>query len=307
VRIAFFLLIGLALPLRAEPPARPHITGIAHAALYVHDVDKAREFYKSLLGYQEPFSRTNDDGTLVLTFIKINDRQYIELFPEKQPGGDRLNHISIETDDAAAMRTYLESRGVKVPATVGKGRIGNLNFNVTDPDGHQVEIVQYLPDGWTLREKGKFMSDDRISAHIRHAGIVVTNLSAAVKFYRDVLGFSETWRGGRSPEQLSWVNLKVPEGDDYVEFMLYPEQPPPDRIGTAHHLCLEVPDIEKAKAIAQQRAIATHYTRPVEVHVGVNRKKQSNLYDPDGTRVELMEPKTVDGFPPPSSGAPPPK
>ena len=42
----------------------------------------------------------NADGTLSLTFIKVNDRQYIELFPEKEPHTDRLNHISIEVDDA---------------------------------------------------------------------------------------------------------------------------------------------------------------------------------------------------------------
>ena len=59
-------------------------------------------------------------------------------FPERQPNSDRLNHISIETNDAEAMRKYLASRGIKTPAAVGKGRIGNANFNITDPDGHTV-------------------------------------------------------------------------------------------------------------------------------------------------------------------------
>ena len=44
----------------------------------------------------------------------------------------------------------------------------------------------------------------------------------------------------------------------------------------------------------------------VQVQTGVNRKRQLNLFDPDGTRVELMEPRTVDGKPAPSSTAPPP-
>ena len=57
----------------------------------------------------------NPDGTLSLTFIKINERQYIELFPERTPATDRLNHISIETDDIEGMRLYLASQGVKVP------------------------------------------------------------------------------------------------------------------------------------------------------------------------------------------------
>jgi hypothetical protein len=38
----------------------------------------------------------------------------------------------------------------------------------------------------------------------------------------------------------------------------------------------------------------------------VNRKRQLNIYDPDGTRVELMEPTTIDGKPAPPSTARPP-
>src|SRR5438132_8528651 len=105
----------------ADPPQRPRITGIAHIALYVHDIGKARAFYKDFLGFDEPFSLDKPDGGLSLTFIKINDRQYIELFPEVEAGSDRLNHISIETDNAEGMRAYLASRGVKVPAQVSKG------------------------------------------------------------------------------------------------------------------------------------------------------------------------------------------
>ena len=41
--------------------------------------------------------------------------------------------------------------------------------------------------------------------------------------------------------------------------------------------------------------------------MGTNRKRQLNLFDADGTRVELMEPRTVDGQPVPPSTAPPPK
>jgi lactoylglutathione lyase len=32
-----------------------------------------------------------------------------------------------------------------------------------------------------------------------------------------------------------------------------------------------------------------------------------NLFDPDGTRVELMEPETIDGQPAPPSTLPPPR
>jgi lactoylglutathione lyase len=242
-----------------------------------------------------------------MTFFKINERQYIELFPESKPGSDRLNHISIETDNAEAMRRYLATRGVAVPKAVGKGRIGNSNFNIKDPAGHTVEIVQYEPDGWTAREKGKHVPGDRISTRMMHVGIIVTELEPALKFYTDVLGFTEFWRGSSNGTELSWVNLRVPDGEDYIEFMLAKEPPPPDRRGTQHHLCLETPDMNAALAALNARPFRQQYTRPLEIRVGVNRKRQLNLYDPDGTRAELMEPVTVDGKPVPSSTAPPPR
>jgi lactoylglutathione lyase len=40
--------------------------------------------------------------------------------------------------------------------------------------------------------------------------------------------------------------------------------------------------------------------------IGVNGKRQINCYDPDGTRVEIMEAGTADGRPVPPSTAPAP-
>ena len=77
--------LGMALgaSLWAQEVKRPPITGVAHIAFYVKDVAAARNFYTGLLGYQECFDLKNADGSLSLTFVKVNDRQYIELFPEQ--------------------------------------------------------------------------------------------------------------------------------------------------------------------------------------------------------------------------------
>lgn len=302
--VAALLTAGL---LAAQDLPRPKITGIAHIALFVKDVEKARNFYSGLLGYDEVFRLNNPDGSLSMSFIKVNERQYIEISPEKQAGSDRLNHISVEVDDAEAMRKYLASRGVKVPEKVGVGRIGNHNFNIKDPAGHTVEIVQYMPNGWSVRDKGKAVPATRVSTHIMHLGIIVNELEPQMKFYREVLGFQETWRGSKDNKTLSWVNMKVPDGDDYLEFMLHDPVPEPTKRGTAHHICLSVPNIEKTLETLKPRAEATGYKRPLEIRTGINRKRQMNLYDDDGTRTEVMEPNTVDGKPTPPSTAPWPK
>jgi catechol 2,3-dioxygenase-like lactoylglutathione lyase family enzyme len=301
---AFLLPASLLL---GQEPARPRILGVAHIAVFAKDYEKSKAFYRDFLGLEEPYSLAKPDGTPAMTFFKINERQYVELFPEAAPGADRLSHISIETDNAEAMRQYLASRGVTVPKTVPKGRIGNSNFNVKDPDGHTVEIVQYEREGWTVRERGKHLPGGRVSNHMMHVGIVVTALEPAMQFYRDILGFSEIWRGSSSGTVLSWVNLKVPDGDDYIEFMLYKDAPAPELRGTAHHLALEVSGAAASVAALEAKPYRKQYTRTIEVRTGVNRKRQVNLYDPDGTRTELMEPFTVDGKPAPSSQAPPPQ
>jgi len=308
--VCAFLTTSMASAVSAAPadkPIRPKILGVAHIALFVHDIEKSRAFYKDFLGYGEPFKLDNPDGSLSLTFIKINERQYIELFPEKEPKTDRLNHISIEVDNAEAMRAYLAASGIAVPAAVSKGRIRNSNFNIKDPDGHTVEIVQYEPDGWSRRDAGKAMDGPRISNRMMHVGISVGRLEPAMKFYGEVLGFQEIWRGSRNGQVLDWVNMRVPDGEDYLEFMLYDQPPSLTQFGTQHHICLEVPDIEKALSELEKRSARKDYTRPLEIRTGVNRKRQLNLFDPDGTRSEIMEPKTVDGKPAPPSIAPPPR
>jgi lactoylglutathione lyase len=307
MKFAFIVLVFITLPLRADDaPTRPPIVALSHIALFVKDIEASRAFYKDFLGFAEPYSLKNDDGTLKLTWIKVNDEQSIELFPEREVGSDRLYHIAVITDDAEGMRKYLAAKGVTVPATTPKGKIGNSNYFIKDPDGHNVEIVQYNNDGWTRLNKGKFMPDTRISTYMRHVGVTVGDLPAAQKFYNDILGFKEIWRGAKQPTELSWVHARVPDGEDFVEMMLYSTPPDMARLGTLHHLCLEVPDIDKAKAMLDERAPKIGYTRALEVRTGVNRKRQLNVYDPDGTRVELMEPKTVDGVPTPPSTAPVP-
>jgi catechol 2,3-dioxygenase-like lactoylglutathione lyase family enzyme len=202
------------------------------------------------------------------------------------------------------MRDYLAAKGVKVPEKVGKGQTGNKNYNITDPDGAIVEIVEYQPDSWTAREKGKFLPDTRISDHIPHVGVLIGSVEAATNFYHGILGFEEIWRGGGGAK-LSWINMRVPDGPDYLEFMLHGPTPEPEKYGTKNHLALTVPDCEKAVAILKARPAAQNF-KIEEVKVGVNRKRQVNLFDADGTRVELMEPVTVDGKPTPPSSAPPP-
>lgn len=308
IRILLLTSILLAPLMAQDAPKRPRITGISHAAFYVSDMAKARAFYEGFLGFQSPFSIPRKDPQEQLVWIKINDRQTVELFPgsEVAADADRLYHIAVEVDDAEAMRLYLQSKGVAVPPKTAVGKIGNKNYFVKDPSGNTVEIVEYLPDGWTKRDQGKFLPDTRISTRMSHVGVMIGQLDEALKFYGDILGFREIWRGAKTANMLSWVNLQVPDGQDYIEFMLYDKYPSLDRVRTLQHICLEVPDVAKAGEILQGRPYPAGSKPATPMATGVNGKRQINYYDPDGTRVEVMEPATADGKPRPPATAPAP-
>jgi catechol 2,3-dioxygenase-like lactoylglutathione lyase family enzyme len=308
VALVIGLVVGCAgkqTPAPGAPPGR--ILGIGHMALYVSDLAAARGFYEDFLGFEEAYSLPRPDGGDRIAFVKVNEEQYLELFAEPPRTDGRVNHIAFYTDDAEALRRSLAARGVTVPAAVGKGKIGNTQFGVVDPDGHNVELLQYQPDGWTARERGKHIPATRVAARIGHLGVLVGALGKSLAFYQGLLGFEETWRGGPSPTALSWVNLRVPGGPDYLELMLYDQLPPPGERGGKNHICLIVPDVTAAVAMLESRPTRRRYGRTIEVKVGINHKRQANLFDPDGTRVELMEPGTVDGKPVPPSPAPPPR
>jgi catechol 2,3-dioxygenase-like lactoylglutathione lyase family enzyme len=309
-----------ALPLlsRAEEdvaPSRARITGLSHVALWVKDLEKSRAFYKGYLGFGEPYTLNNKAGGVLLTWIKVNDHQSIELFPfnDNMPkDGDSLYHIALETDDAQGMLGYLISKGVKgpggkpLPSVAKAGQIGNLNYFTEDPDGHIVEFTQYLPNGWTMQKAGQFMPSDRIATRMSHAGIIVGNLEASLHFYRDILGFREFWRGSSDGKTLSWVNLRTPDGEDYLELMLYGTKPSLRQLHVLNHFCLELPDAAAAGETLRGRKAPEGCPAPTPIHIGRNQKRQINCYDPDGTRVEMMEANTVDGGPVPSSDAPAP-
>jgi catechol 2,3-dioxygenase-like lactoylglutathione lyase family enzyme len=298
-----WLALLLCSSLFAQDVKRPRILGVPHVAFRVHDIEASRHFYKDFLGYSEPFS-IKPDGKLVMTFIKINDHQYVELSPEANPSEPRFVHLALQTDNAEAFRLYLKSKGYPVsdkPAS--KGRIRNTATGVTDPDGNHIDVTQYEPDGESMKDAGKDMSDARISRKMLHAGFYVSKPETA-RFYIDLLGFREFWRGTVDGKTVSYSNLYAPEGDEYVEFILGEPPTTLERKGTVFHIALEVPDMDAAVAKLNANPARKDYKRAIEVKVGKNHKRQCNLFDPDGNRVELMEDHTVDGLPSPMAALP---
>ncbi len=285
-----FIAALLAVVAPGKPVAhRPPIIGISHIGIKTSDLVAAREFYGHILGFQEAFTLDKPAGGLLLTNFKVNDHQYIQVFPGlASPAEDRLSHIAFETTDARALRDYLAAQGVSVPDSLKPAPDGNLSFTVKDPEGHSVEFVEYLEGSLTRRNFGKFLPDTRISEHMIHVGVTVRDRAAADRFYKDILGFHSIWYGGMSDDRVDWVDMRVPEGSDWLEYMLNVRNPSPRTLGVMHHLALGVPSVETS-----YKSVLGRGYKAEKPQIGRDGKWQLNLYDPDYTRAELMEPKPV--------------
>jgi catechol 2,3-dioxygenase-like lactoylglutathione lyase family enzyme len=265
------------------PPARPGITGINHIAFRVTDAAAARRFYGGILGLTESAPAASGHVS-----YDIGSRQRVVLEPGLPAGEDeRLSHLAFETPDVKALAEFLTARGVTV--TQPPERCDPAAIRVADPDGHPIEFVQAA---WPPKASGA-PPERALSKRLLHAGLIVRDEQAAHRFYRETLAFSEIWRGGRPEGVTQWVNMRVPDGTDYLEYMLATSTPDRRQRGSMHHLALLVPDIQAAWEEVGRRHAASPMAQLSPPNVGVNGRWQLNLYDPDGTRTELMEPFRV--------------
>ena len=177
------------------------------------------------------------------------------------------------TDDVNAMKRYLVAKN----AAIVKENSSEQYFAVLDPEGHRIGFVQ-LPESATPSSAS--------GMRIIHAGFVVRDRAAEDTFYKDILGFHVYWHGGMKDGEDNWVDMQVPDGTDWIEYML---RVSPDashkRLGVMNHIALGVLDIHAA----QQQLIKNGWKPTEEPKIGRDGKWQLNLYDPDETRVELME------------------
>jgi catechol 2,3-dioxygenase-like lactoylglutathione lyase family enzyme len=288
-RLLFIVLaFGLAaLRLAADDTNRNfRIPAFYHVGFWVRDIEKSRAFYKTYLGFDEPYVLNRRNGALQMVVIKVNERQVILLFPDAAkilPDGDNLDHLGLETDNIAAVHNYLVAHGVKV-GDPARGHIGDMILSVNDPDGHKFEITQFEPEGQLLKHQGKDLAATRISTHLLTASIAVSNLDASLHFYRDILGFKEIWRDSRTGAPHS-VHLQVPDGTDYLDLRPYEKKPGVDPARAVAQFYLEVPDATKAAETLAGRVKLGGFTLPVMSE----DKHEASCIDPDGTRVVLIE------------------
>src|SRR5258708_8848753 len=83
-----------------------NLAGIAHIAFRVSDLTRSRIFYQKL-GFQQAFVTTKD-GKITESFLKVNDQQFIEIYPQQDPSQSiGIMHVWFEPNDLDTLnRSY---------------------------------------------------------------------------------------------------------------------------------------------------------------------------------------------------------
>jgi catechol 2,3-dioxygenase-like lactoylglutathione lyase family enzyme len=219
----------------AQPVA---LRGITHVAFRIADLQASAAFYRSL-GFEEAF-RFEDGGITAVDFLKINDRQFIELYPrtvDSQPLG--MMHICFETADIEALRNEYLKRNLE-PTAVNKARAGNLLFSIHDPEGQMLEYLQYLPGSLHFEDRGHHLGARRISQRLLRAVANVRDVAAARAFYVSKLAFED--RGDASAPR-----LRIPgDSREEVELQAASGQARP-------RIVFAVPDVARATEELRRR------------------------------------------------------
>jgi catechol 2,3-dioxygenase-like lactoylglutathione lyase family enzyme len=250
----------------ARAQQAPPFNGIAHVAIRVNDFAASRAFYQKL-GFDEAFTLSKD-GVVYESFIKINDRQFIELYPVdvKNPKPGFL-HLCFEGVDLEAIHQDYIDRGLVPKMAVRKAGAGNLLFTMDGPQqptGPQnIEYTQYLPGSLHSNDTGKHLGPDRIANKIVAVTLAMQDPASARDFYINQLNFK--------PIAGDPMDLHMP-GDSGQEIEIAPAS-----IGTQARLTLNADNLGRAGRHLHHEGIAA-----------VKNGATLTVTDPDGN-ILLLE------------------
>jgi catechol 2,3-dioxygenase-like lactoylglutathione lyase family enzyme len=280
ILLMLFLVSLICVPICAfsQSVARPRILGIDHVSFYTTAPDGVKKLYAGMLGLAS--ADPIESGQITRYMVGL---QWVGYSPAPDPKAtDRMDHVAFTTDNIIALRRYLIGKGIKPTQIEGRSD-HSLAFSVTDPEGHRIEFVE------RGKEKPAPDAGSAVSRHMIHTGFVVYHRDAEDHFYHDILGFRLYWHGHDKPDTSDdWVAMQVPDGTDWLEYMLnQPEHMDPQLTGVMNHISLGVADMKKTQAIMESHGWKPNGDEQAEI--GKDGKWQLDVFDPDLSRVELME------------------
>ena len=176
------------------------------------DAAATEHYYKDIIGAAKEPDPENAQGVR----YAVSATQFIEVLPLPAGAGiNRLDHAAFNTDSAEGMRKYLAAKGwTDAGQSVSMAPMEAAGLRCRDPEGNKVQFVQPADNAAAPD------APNAIGHHIIHVGFLVHDRAKEDTFYRDLLGFRPYWFGGMNDTKVDWVSQQVPDGHDWLEYML---------------------------------------------------------------------------------------
>ncbi len=274
--LSCLVLLCLARPQFAQTVHRPKILGISAVHFVSSDLPANSTFFRtclSLVGDGVMSAVTLDYSTF---FLPTGQVIVVSKAPSPPPDSFLVD-ITFLVDNLSQLRAYLTQNHVVFRELPPFLHLGGPILSLNDPEGHTLHFTANPPS--PILFSG--------SSQLIHAGIIVHDREAVDRFYKGILGFHLYWEGGKTEGTTNWVAMQVPDGTSWIEYMMNEDSSDKKQRGVMNHISIGVPSI---KELASNLKAAGVQLGPNEQpQMGLDGKWQLNLYDPDGTRVELME------------------
>lgn len=119
---------------------------IGHLAFRTANMQEAIAFYTEILGFRHAFGIADDKAQPWIEYLLTPDGRFVELFYPDTEGTPELGrsymHLCLEVDDCVAAVTELREKGIVITSDIRRGKSGNYQAWIKDPDGRDIEIMQ---------------------------------------------------------------------------------------------------------------------------------------------------------------------
>ncbi|MHC5373272.1 VOC family protein [Enterococcus sp. LJL120] len=135
------------------------MNGLAHVGINVHEMKKSLNFYCDTLGLTHKFSIEDHDGNPWIEYLELGDKQFIELFYHPDAVGkspdlwklNRIHHVALSVEDIFGLYSSLLDTEVNIKEAPKLGPDFTWQMWLKDPDGNEIEIMQYTEDSYQLQ------------------------------------------------------------------------------------------------------------------------------------------------------------
>lgn len=123
---------------------------LSHVGIAVKDFDASIAYYTRTLGLREAYALKQANGAPLLTYLHVSRDTFLEVQPATAALPPGLTHFAIEYGDLKSAVARMRQQGATLAdpgVTPGRALFSRLR----DPDGVQIEIMEFGPDSQQRR------------------------------------------------------------------------------------------------------------------------------------------------------------